>query len=228
MLKNSEDRSIRFVYDENNNSLLLHLSYDDGYIGCFNDMEIFSDLNGGWMHMSGSDTISNCSAFCIERSYLFMGIQSQSQSNEKVLCMCGNGYGLYGPALESECPFQSQSRERCGKHLRNAVYRVESFNATYLGCYRDNIKNRDLQKFIGASYKPMSCMKACLEYTYFGLQYGEECYCGNSYGNYGPARETQCSTPCATDSKLTCGGVSLNSVFKHLRNDRHTVQNGDA
>ncbi|KAL5493711.1 hypothetical protein EMCRGX_G014930 [Ephydatia muelleri] len=141
-LKNSEDRSIRFVYDENNNSLLLHPSYDDGYIGCFNDMEIFSDLNGG--------------------------------------------------------------------------------------CYKDNIVNRDLQKFIGVSYKPMSCMKACLEYTYFGLQFGKECYCGNSYGIYGPARETQCSTPCATDSKLTCGGVLQNSVFKHLRNDGSTVQNGDA
>ena len=227
-MNNFEERSIRFVYDENNNSLLIHPSYDDGYIGCFNDVEIFSDLNGGWVHMSGSDTISNCSAFCMERLYLFMGIQSGSLSDETVLCMCGNEYGLHGPAQERECPFHEDVRGKSGKHLKNAIYRVEPFNATYLGCYRDNTENRDLQRFIGAPHKPMSCMMACLEYKYFGLQYGGECYCGNSYGNYGPARETECSTPCAKDSKLTCGGISLNSIFEHQRYDESALQKGDA
>lgn len=35
---------------------------------------------------------------------------------------------------------------RYGSHLRNAVYRVNAFNATYLGCHRDSITSCDLAR----------------------------------------------------------------------------------
>ena len=75
----------------------------------------------------------------MKRLYLFMGIQSTY--NETFVCMCGNTYGVYGPALETECPSYTECGGRYGKNLRNAVYRVEPFNATYIGCHRDNANN---------------------------------------------------------------------------------------
>lgn len=68
----------------------------------------------------------------------------------------------------------SKSLGKYGKILRNAIYRVDPFNATYLDCHRDSAKDRDLPIFIGKLHKPMSCMKACSGYKYFGLQYGGE------------------------------------------------------
>lgn len=204
------------MYDEDNITALLYPTGDDGYIGCFHDMEIFSDLSGSWKHIkSDSDILSNCRAFCMERLYLFMGIGSLISNKETVLCSCGNGFGVYGAAEDNDCSFLTESNQKRGRYLKNAVYRVQSFNAAYLGCHRDDPARRDLEKYVGMSHQPITCMAACSKYKYFGLQYGGECYCGDSYGAYGRSREEECFTPCSSDSKLICGGVLRNSVFKH-------------
>ena len=47
-------------------------------------------------------------------------------------------------------------------------------------------------------------------YLYIGLQ-GKLCFCGTTYGNYGPS--TACTSVCPGNSTTICGGTMANSVF---------------
>jgi hypothetical protein len=61
-----------------------------------------------------------------------------------------------------------------------------------IGCFKDkNGKGRDLPVRFGKSKVSWAqCKKGCANYKYFGRQYNEECWCGNTYGKYG--RVTGC------------------------------------
>jgi hypothetical protein len=85
-----------------------------------------------------------------------------------------------------------------------------------LGCYADFSTKRDLP--FGA-YDSMSntieaCITACTYhgYRYAGAQDGIQCFCGNSYGGYGPS--AGCTTPCPGNTAETCGGPYANSVYR--------------
>ena len=50
-------------------------------------------------------------------------------------------------------------------------------------------------------------------YKYAGLQYSNQCWCGNStaYSKYG---QTGCDETCPGNSEQICGGSFYNSVYK--------------
>merc|ERR1711879_292158 len=52
----------------------------------------------------------------------------------------------------------------------------------YIGCYKDN-GHRDFQKMLSGKYTIDTCRPACakLNFKYFSMQYGHECFCDNSY-----------------------------------------------
>lgn len=55
------------------------------------------------------------------------------------------------------------------------------------------------------------CATICTGYRYFGLQWVDQCFCGNQFGSYGPS--DQCGdhgAECANGAE-TCG--STNAVF---------------
>ena len=84
----------------------------------------------------------------------------------------------------------------------------------YIGCFKDNW-TRDLSGF--TTYSPSmtteKCVSLCREKanSYAATQYGQQCFCGNSYGKYGPA--TNCDMKCAGNSAEMCGGNFANSVY---------------
>ncbi len=42
-----------------------------------------------------------------------------------------------------------------------------------------------------------------------------QCFCGNSYGRFGPkSEETKCNIPCAGEITKICGAAWFNSVYK--------------
>jgi hypothetical protein len=85
-----------------------------------------------------------------------------------------------------------------------------------LGCYQDKSEPRDLP------YSPYSstdntieaCVTACTDhkYPYAGAQDGNQCYCGNSYGAFGPSKA--CSSPCPGNDAEICGGPYANSIYR--------------
>jgi hypothetical protein len=91
-----------------------------------------------------------------------------------------------------------------------------------LGCYADNDKapsagtaGRDLDGAItqSNSLTKAQCVTNCGSqgFGYAGLQFGQWCFCGQSYGKFGFS--SGCSMPCAGDPNEICGGSWANSVY---------------
>ena len=57
-------------------------------------------------------------------------------------------------------------------------------------------------------------MRILSGYRYFGLQYGTQCFCGNSFGRYGRSpNQGECNKPCPANRNEICGGTWRNSVY---------------
>lgn len=93
---------------------------------------------------------------------------------------------------------------------------VNSLTVVGLGCWTDSSTRQLPTRLSGASN---AVMKDCawLAYnqgkTYFGLQYGGECWGGNDDPRkLGPSN--QCTMKCQGDATQTCGGPWANTVYK--------------
>jgi len=86
---------------------------------------------------------------------------------------------------------------------------VGSYN--YVDCQSDNTTIRTLQgKFAGSPDMTIEyCMGNCTGYQYFGVEYGVECYCGNSltFGSY-MTTDGRCSMVCGGNATEICGGMA--------------------
>ncbi|XP_071481586.1 uncharacterized protein [Diadema antillarum] len=63
------------------------------------------------------------------------------------------------------------------------------------------------------------CLNYCRErgYSYAGLEYGEECYCGRAgsqYARYGQHWDSGCQHPCSGYANERCGGIGKVAVYK--------------
>lgn len=86
---------------------------------------------------------------------------------------------------------------------------------TYLGCFNDPNNPFDLNGYLerSSSNTPQSCIATCAAqgFPFAGVQYGQSCLCGTSYGNFGTS--DRCNMPCTGDSSQVCGGYNSNSVY---------------
>ncbi|PRP84595.1 hypothetical protein PROFUN_09268 [Planoprotostelium fungivorum] len=82
----------------------------------------------------------------------------------------------------------------------------------YVGCYKDD-GNRDLTgKYTENVGSVAQCASICQGFSYFAVQYSTQCFCGNSYGRYGQAPESDCNMKC-NDGSSRCGSGWRNSVY---------------
>lgn len=94
----------------------------------------------------------------------------------------------------------------------------------YLGCYSEVQNGRaliDLQNPISSDKVSVeACGVACAGYTYFGVEYSGECYCGNTIqtGSSQVAGTdpsiTQCNMACNANKNEYCGGPSRLNMYK--------------
>ena len=67
----------------------------------------------------------------------------------------------------------------------------------------------------GDSVERCNSLCAPLGYKYFGVQAGHACFCGNSYGRFGAAKDKgSCHVKCQANASEVCGGADFNSVYK--------------
>lgn len=93
---------------------------------------------------------------------------------------------------------------------------VQDIHKQHEGCFKDDVDRPDLSHLVKDSSKAHSielCVDECtkLYYIYAGLQDGQRCYCGSTYGRYGPG---ECKTRCKADAKEICGGQLSSTVYK--------------
>jgi hypothetical protein len=78
---------------------------------------------------------------------------------------------------------------------------------TYLHCHSDNTTIRTLQSaYIGAADMTIeNCAVYCTGYTYFGVEYSQECYCSNTltFGSY-IATDGRCDMHCGVCIHGSC------------------------
>ncbi|MCJ1308234.1 hypothetical protein MMC25_001887 [Agyrium rufum] len=89
-------------------------------------------------------------------------------------------------------------------------------NYNYQGCFTDTVSQRILsgQSSASQSMTYKSCASFCKGYTYFGVEYSTECYCGNTFTSPMSSNpETDCSNKCAGDATEVCGGANRINVF---------------
>ncbi|KAK7097925.1 hypothetical protein V1264_004829 [Littorina saxatilis] len=86
-----------------------------------------------------------------------------------------------------------------------------------LGCYAEHPDDRDLpyEPYTDPmdGMDPLLCSRHCFNKGYYfaGLQARDKCYCGNSYGRYGPSAD--CNLWCFPQDQFICGGLAANFVY---------------
>ena len=96
----------------------------------------------------------------------------------------------------------------------------ESEQGEHLGCYQDSFSTRLLQGHtlkLRETNSADACLEVCTEYGFSlaGLQYGVECFCGNTKPPAGKELgEEKCDMPCPGEEGESCGGYLTMDIFQ--------------
>ncbi|NWT55929.1 WSCD1 protein, partial [Erythrocercus mccallii] len=98
-----------------------------------------------------------------------------------------------------------------------AMEHTAEHKGTYMGCFTHDSRERTLKGAVFYDLRKMTvahCQEACAEraYSYAGLAYGAECYCGNTLPA-AAAKPQECSLECKGQKGSVCGGVNRLSVY---------------
>jgi len=150
---------------------------------------------------------SQCRQYCADLTYAYAGIEYGDQ------CFCGDNYNHTGQLNSTNCNQAcSNASEPCGG---NGV--VSIYHSGYLGCFLEENNSEDLNYtaiYYSSSMTIGLCREACynLNYEYAGLEGGNKCSCGNSFGSFGESPGS-CEISCTGDCSENCGGNGYDSVF---------------
>lgn len=190
------------------------------YYGCYTD-----DVNSRTFQAATTSdnnmTLAECSSFC--KSYPYFGTEYATQ------CFCGGSIGSSTTkTADSDCNMSctGDSTEACGGPNRLSVYMNNNYvipggasieGYRYSGCYNDTAASRSLSGSYtySGSMTVEACATFCNGATYFGVEYYQECYCGNTLAVDSTKQPvTDCSFACAGNSSEFCGGSSRLNLYE--------------
>lgn len=194
------------------------------YSGCFTD-QVSSRTLPLASFADDAMTEGKCIGFCDQKGYSFAGVEYGRE------CWCGYQIGS-GSSLvaDSDCSFPcaGASGEPCGAGDRLNIFTngvapaVENPGVngyTSLGCYTDNVQARTLSTFEPTSDGLVfvrGCTEICASngFKYAGVEYGQECFCGNDILNGAQsAPASECNMPCNANKTETCGGSNRINLY---------------
>ncbi|OQU99179.1 WSC domain-containing protein [Cladophialophora immunda] len=194
------------------------------YYGCYID-----GTNGRILDIQQPDnselTVQSCVSNCRGLGYGIAGVEYGVQ------CFCDD-FTRYNASLasESDCNMvcAGDISENCGAGNRINIYSNATLqiyqppaaqtsglpgNWTYQGCLYDDAVNRTFpyQIEFQENNTAANCLNLCAEFGYGagGMEYGEQCFCGDqanviAMGNqFMP--ETDCNMPCSGNASQICG-----------------------
>ncbi|KAF7329976.1 putative fungistatic metabolite [Mycena kentingensis (nom. inval.)] len=201
------------------------------YSGCVREATAGRTLTG-YSYTDGGLTIDKCVATCNTKGFSIAGAQYSSE------CYCGNSFqatdkdgGAAAPATDCKMPCAGESTQTCGDSFRLSIYTKNTTTTTpttpttnttdpnayaYVGCLQEPANGRLLTgySFTNGKLTVELCQSTCKGrgFTYYGVEYGNECYCGTGYSApVVKANEADCSMPCAGNSAQKCGaGFRIN------------------
>ncbi|OTA98734.1 hypothetical protein M426DRAFT_76813 [Hypoxylon sp. CI-4A] len=115
---------------------------------------------------------------------------------------------------------QAQSTQTLSVQENSNVVTAANRSSTYLGCYTDDSAGRTLSKdfYYNISMTTEICGAYCgsLNYALYGVEYGKECYCGNTLKTTSIlSAEEDCNMECKGNATQICGGSSRLSVYRN-------------
>jgi len=176
------------------------------YLGCYSDTATHQ-LSHVISTNDPALTVEKCVNDCRAMGFAYSGTQHGKE------CYCGWMLGQRHPESDCNSACTGDSSQTCGGAYKNSVFYI----AGYKGCYVDSSINRKLPylAYNSNSLTGKLCTGMCrgLGYTYAGIQYGKQCYCGSSSpGTLAPAAN-QCDKTCSGNSHEVCGGTLRNTVY---------------
>ncbi|KAI1381716.1 putative glyoxal oxidase [Hypoxylon crocopeplum] len=176
-----------------------------------------------------------CAQLCSDNSYTISGTEYYTQ------CFCGNAIYNGGVAGDdtTQCstPCGGDSQQMCGGSGYLSIYSKgtpQSFKAptpakevlngswTYQGCWEDNVNDKRTlfwALMFPGTMTPEQCLEKCSSFGYAaaGLEYGDECYCGDPIdvdaSGATERPESECNVACAGDASAICGGGARLSLY---------------
>lgn len=153
---------------------------------------------------------------CPERSPIFPCEQVKGRIHRLPGCITPTGYGHVVTSADITCP--GGNAVSC-----NAAVASEPLawtgDATYspLGCYTEATSGRALaeKSTSSSNMTARGCKDYCYGYKFFGVEFGQECYCANAM-NAGAvtAGPSECDMDCSGDRWEVCGGRSRLNMFQ--------------
>ncbi|PQE05807.1 WSC domain-containing protein [Rutstroemia sp. NJR-2017a BVV2] len=158
--------------------------------------------NGGVLAPEG---ISGCSTLCSGNSSEYCGGTNRLDI-----------YNYNNAAITSDPMATSTANPSASPTVPPSIQQtIGAYN--YYGCRTEGVDARALSSKASAdsSMSLEACEASCVGYTYFGTEYGRECYCGNSFSNGSiSAVDAECNFPCAGNSSEFCGASGRLSVYQ--------------
>ncbi|CAM9135257.1 unnamed protein product, partial [Hapterophycus canaliculatus] len=184
------------------------------FLGCYSDpaaSRVFLEADS---FTSSSMTAELCLGLCAE--FPLYGTQYAIE------CWCGTNtdYGANGAGVCDMVCAGTSDTEICGGVYAMSVYEnnaADTTAPTYLGCWSDPRGVTRVMSDLVASTDDMTaevCAVLCASSTFFGTQYGVECWCGDAFTDYDANGEAICDYECAGDTSETCGGFEAISVYE--------------
>jgi hypothetical protein len=182
---------------------------------------------------SQTNSVESCVNACASLGYKVAGMEFGTQ------CFCDNYlYNGAAPAAQTSCNMAcpGNAAETCGAGNFLDIYHTGNLTAykaptaqktdlpgswSYQGCFNDNVNGNGRalfwQSILTTNNTATSCLNLCAEYGFMaaGMEYGDECYCGDeakliaSGSTIQP--ETDCQVPCSGDKNFYCGLCSFSS-----------------
>ncbi|CAN0426489.1 unnamed protein product [Ectocarpus fasciculatus] len=163
-----------------------------------------------------SMTTEMCEQTCLGSTYF-----STQYGRE---CWCGSAgadYALHGESTDCTYACAGDADQTCGGFYAANVYRYTDDNtptSSFVGCYQDESDARIMELALtdSSSMTMEMCEAECTGNTYFGMQYGRECFCGGSSTDLLEHGESSaCTYECPGDSEQVCGGFYAMSVYSY-------------
>lgn len=176
-------------------------------------------------------SVEACGDFC--SAYALFGVEYGTQ------CFCANTIASDAgfPIDEWQCQFPcaGNSTEMCGGTGALNMYQnkpqppdmplqVNNFTYNYAGCWAEPADgSRALDGYVNRNPggDVSSCTYICglSNFTYFGLEYGDECWCGNELSPLAEmVDDAECSFACPGTPTDTCGGGLRLSLYNGTYN----------
>ncbi|KAF8912082.1 WSC domain-containing protein [Gymnopilus junonius] len=205
------------------------------YLGCFTDGGP-RVLREGQTSNPDAESFEYCGNICFNAGFALAGVEFGHE------CYCGNAI-LYDYGLSESCttPCPGDASNTCGGSGAIQIYSTgagqyttppTSFVMEYNGwqvteCWEDNAAfgGSRILPHVPANYPPAvsmtveKCIDACAASTYTsaGLEYGQECWCGNV--TYPPGESVpaiECNMACNGNAGEFCGSSNLIIIYTDL------------